>query len=361
MRVYQRNKRWWVDFSYNGRRYRKAAGRTKREALLKLGKIVERLKEEANGTPVIAPRSFSQYAEEYLEYSKAEKAPSTYKRELCKMGFLCRIFGDRRLRDIRTVDIEHYKQARISKAAPATVNREIALIKHMFTKAVDWNYADHNPAQRVKLFKEPSGRIRYLSLEERRLLLDECEGILKAVVMTALETGMRKGELQTLPWRNVDFERRTIKVEHTKNNEARILPMSNTLKPALETLYLQRTGALVFSKDDGKPYGNWRKAFEKAAKRAGIADFRFHDLRHTFASYMIMYGKVDIHTLQILMGHKTIQMTMRYSHLSQAHLLEAVNRLGTNLAQIEAEAEGNLVSDEFTNAPVAQLDRASDF
>lgn len=193
MRIYQRNKRWWVERSYNPKRYRRSAGRTKREALSKLGKIAQRIKEEEeNGTPATAPRSFSEYAKEYLIYSKAEKAESSYKREHCKMGFLCKVFGNKKLGDIRTVDIERYKQSRIPKAAPATVNRELALIKHVFTKP------------------------------------------------------------------------------------------------------------------DGRPYGNWRNAFDKAVKRAGIEDFRFHDLRHTFASYMVMYGKVDIRTLQVLMGHKTI-------------------------------------------------------
>jgi integrase len=337
MRIYQRNKRWWVDFSYNGKRYRRSAGRTRREALSKLGKIAQRIKEEEeNGTPATAPRSFSEYAKEYLIYSKAEKAESSHKREHCKMGFLCKVFGNKKLGDIRTVDIERYKQSRIPKAAPATVNRELALIKHMFTKAIDWGYVKDNPASRVKLLKEPPGRLRYLSLEERRLLLEECSGILKAVVITALETGMRKGELQSLLWNNIDFDRRTIKVIKTKNNELRILPISDTLKPMLETLYLQRIGTHVFTKPDGRPYGNWRNAFDKAVKRAGVEDFRFHDLRHTFASYMVMYGKVDIRTLQVLMGHKSITMTMRYAHLSQSHLLDAVNKVGTNMAQIES-------------------------
>jgi len=339
MRIYQRGKRWWVDFSYNGKRYRRSAGRTKREALSKLGMIAERIKEEeADGIPAMAPRSFTEYAKEYLTYSKANKAESTHLRELCKMGFLCKVFGDKKLSDIRTVEIERYKQSRIQEGrAPRTINTELALLKHMFTKAMDWDYVRVNPAKRVKLLKEPPGRLRYLSLEERRLLLEECSGFLKAVVITALETGMRKGELQSLQWNDIDLDQRTIKLVKTKNNQSRILPVSDTLKPVLETLYLQRIGSHVFTKPNGKPYGNWRKAFDTAVKQTGIEDFSFHDLRHTFASYMVMYGNVRIRTLQVLMGHKTIQMTMRYAHLSQSHLIDAVNRVGTNMAQIEAE------------------------
>lgn len=361
MRVYERLGRWYVDFSYNGKRYRKSAGWTKREALLKLGKIVERLKEEtASVVPVSAPRTFSEYATEYLALSKAEKAPSTFHRESCKMRFLVKIFAERQLDAITAVDIEQHKQARLTKAKPATVNRELALLKHMFTKMVDWGYVRENPAKRVKLLKEPPGRIRYLSHEERRLLLEECEVMLKAVVLTALETGMRKGELQNLTWKDVDLERRTITVVKTKNNESRVLPISDTLLLTLQKLYIDRRSRCVFAKDDGTPYGNWRSPFERALKRAGIEDFRFHDLRHTFASYLVMAG-VDIRTVQVLMGHKTIQMTMRYSHLSQAHLLDAVNRVGTKMAQFEAETIDNLTSDVSTHAPVAQKDRASDF
>lgn len=191
-----------------------------------------------------------------------------------------------------------------------------------------------NPARTVKLFKEPLGRLRYLLPEERELLLQECSGMLRTIVITALETGMRKGEIQNLTWKDVDFKRRTITLTQTKNAEIRTIPISDTLLPVLQRLYVERRGPRVFSKPDGGPYGNWRRSFESACNRAGIEDFRFHDLRHTFASYLVMSG-VDIRTVQELMGHKDIKMTMRYSHLSKAHLLEAVNRVGTNVAHFD--------------------------
>ncbi len=361
MRVYERDKRWYVDFSYNGKRYRKAAGRTKRDALLKLGKIVERFKEEeTQGTSAHAPRTFFEYAQEYLAFSKVEKAPSNFQRESYKTRSLLKVFGGIELKDITPVYIEQYKQALSAKSKPATVNRQLALLKHMLTKAVDWGYLKENPSRSVKLLKEPPGRIRFLSLEERRLLLDECEGILKDIVLTALETGMRNGEIQNLFWSDVDLERRTITVIRTKNNESRILPISNRLLPSLEQLYIQRQGIRVFSKQDGTPYGNWRKAYEQALKRTGIKDFRFHDLRHTFASYLVMAG-VDIRTVQVLMGHKTIQMTMRYSHLSQSHLLDAVNRVGTNVAHFEASVHDNLTNDVVSRRVVSSVGRAPDF
>ncbi|MBD3285296.1 tyrosine-type recombinase/integrase [candidate division WOR-3 bacterium] len=345
MRVYQRGKRWGIDFSYNGKRVRRLVADTKREALLKLGMIVERIKaEETNGIPASAPRSFDEFAKEYLDFLKAEMTPENYQRESYKVNTLVKSFRDSTLDGITTIQIEQFKLSRRKKVKPASVNREIALLKRMFSRAKDWGYTDKNPASKVKLFKEPPGRIRYLTIEERRLLLEECEGMLFAIVLTALETGMRKGELQRLTWDVVDFDRRNIKVLMSKNNESRILPISDLLVPVLQKLYIARRGAYVFSKPDGSPYGNWRKAFETAKQKAGIKDFRFHDLRHTFASYLVMAG-VDIRTVQVLMGHKTIRMTMRYSHLSQAHLLDAVNKVGTNLAQFETTQFDNPLSD----------------
>ena len=344
MRVYQRNGRWWVDFSYNGKRYRKSAGRTKREALLKLGKIVERIKaEETGGIAASAPKTFIEFSQEYQTFIKAEMVPENYLRVSYKVGTIVKYFGNETLDAITTIMIEQYKLQRRSEVKPASVNREIALLKRMFSRAIDWGYASKNPVRKVKLFKEPPGRIRYLTLEERRLLLDECQGILKAIVLTALETGMRKGELQRLTWDAIDFERRTIKVIEAKNNESRILPVSDTLLPVLENLYIERRGEYVFSKPVGSIYGNWRRSFDTALKRVDIKDFRFHDLRHTFASYLVMAG-VDIRTVQVLMGHKTIQMTMRYSHLSQSHLLDAVNKVGTNMAQFSLKPFDSVLS-----------------
>lgn len=345
MRVYQRGKRWGVDFSYDGKRIRRLVADTKREALLKLGKIVERIKaEEAGGIPASASRTFVEFAKEYLDFLKAEMTTANFQRESYKVKTLVEAFGNSTLDSITTIQIEQYKLQRRTKVKPASVNREIELLKRMFSRAIDWGYTNRNPARKVKLFKEPPGRIRYLTVEERRLLLEECQGMLKAIVLTALETGMRKGELQRLTWDVIDFERRTIKVIMAKNNESRILPISDILMPVLQNLYIKRRGEFVFSKPNGSPYGNWRKAFETAKEKTGIKDFRFHDLRHTFASYLVMAG-VDIRTVQVLMGHKTIQMTMRYAHLSQSHLLDAVNKVGTNLAQFGATPFDNLLSD----------------
>lgn len=137
MRVYQRNKRWYVERSYNPKRYRKSAGRTKAEALLKLGEIQRRIdQEEKQGIPADAPRSFSELAKEYLEYAKCNKASSSYRRDKTSMKHLLQAFGKLKLSSIQAKHIEQYKRRRRDKVSPASVNRELALLKHMFHKAV---------------------------------------------------------------------------------------------------------------------------------------------------------------------------------------------------------------------------------
>jgi integrase len=275
------------------------------------------------------------------------------------MKHLLQAFGELKLSSIQAKLIERYKRRRREEVSAASVNRELVLFKHMFHKAVDWQYMNMNPAQTVKLLKEPQGRLRYLLPEEREFLLQECSGMLRAIVITALETGMRKSELLNLTWKDVDLIRRTITVTRTKNNEIRVLPISDTLQPILERLYRERRGLYVFAKEDGSSYGNWRGSFESACDRAGIEDLRFHDLRHTFASYLVMAG-VDIRTVQELMGHKDIKMTMRYSHLSKAHLLEAVNKIGTKLAHFGFDTLENLTSDVETNRRRSSVGRAAE-
>lgn len=153
-------------------------------------------------------------------------------------------------------------------------------LKHMMNKAVEWNYISANPARKIKRLKTPPPPTRFLSFEERDRLLLECSAnpMLWAIVFTALETGMRRGELMGLTWKDINFERRSILLMRTKNNEQRVIPISDRLLPVLERLNFERKGQTVFCKPDGKPYGNWRKAFETACKRAGVDDFRFHDL-----------------------------------------------------------------------------------
>ena len=280
-------------------------------------------------TPALQRESlrFSELLEEYLQWSEVHKRPSSYKRDQTAARRLLREFGQTSISAITQKMVEDFQSQRAQEVKPATVNRSMETLSHLFTKAIDWGYVQINPTQRVKQLETPPGRIRYLSLEERDRLLVECAPnlMLYAVVVTALETGMRRGELRGLKWEDVSFETRTIYLHRTKNNTARAVPISDRLLVLLQTLHSQRVGEFVFSKLDGKPYGDWKRSFATACRRAGVKGFRFHDLRHTFASYLVM-GGVDIRTVQELLGHQDIKMTVRYCQLSQQHLFDAVNK-----------------------------------
>jgi len=155
---------------------------------------------------------------------------------------------------------------------------------------------------------------------------------------------MRKAEILNLRWKNADLEHRMIILKETKNNEVRILPINETLYGVLKALPSRNNNEWIFPGKHGKPIGSVKIAFKTALRKSEIKNLRFHDLRHTFASYLVMAG-VNLRTVQQLLGYKDIKMTMRYSHLSKEHVKEAVERLssiilqvGTNMAHMNNES-----------------------
>ena len=227
--------------------------------------------------------------------------------------------------------IEKYKLTRKEeKAEPATINRELGCLRHMFNMAIKWKKAQVNPVREVKFLKEPKEKDRILSEEEEARLLEAVRTGHKAkhlepIIATALHTGMRKGEILNLKWSNVDFRNGLIIVEGTKNGEIRKIPMNKKLTQTLEGAKKVSKGDYVFS-ENGKPYRDVKTGWWTALENAGIENFTFHGLRHTFGSRLGMAG-IDIRTIQELMGHKDIKMTMRYSHPTPEHKKRAVEVL----------------------------------
>ena len=227
--------------------------------------------------------------------------------------------------------------------SPATVNRHLAALSHAFTVAVkEWGWVEANPLAKVSKPKEPRGRVRFLSDDERERLLQACRASaspdLYPAVILALSTGARQQEILGLHWPQVDLARRVATLHETKNGELRVLPLAG---PALELL---RERAKVRRLDtdlvfpgrarrpgpDGKPKPpapvDLRTPFETALNRAAIEDFRWHDLRHTAASYLAMNGASLAEIAEVL-GHKTLSMVKRYAHLSEAHTASVVERM----------------------------------
>lgn len=215
----------------------------------------------------------------------------------------------------------------------ATVNRYLAVLSHLFTMTIkEWGWVEDNPLRKVTKPKEPRGRVRFLSDEERSRLLAECRvsesQYLYTAVVLALSTGGRRMEIMGLSWKDVDFERGAITLHETKNGERRVLPLAgHALELMKQHAKIRHVNCdLVFPGKSFKAPVDLRTPFENALKRAEIADFRWHDLRHSCASYLAMNGASLAEIAEIL-GHKTLQMVKRYAHLSEAHTSKVVAKM----------------------------------
>ncbi len=234
--------------------------------------------------------------------------------------------GSRTLRSIQPADIEAYVAERAKKVKPATVNRELAFLKTLYSDAVSNGKTEANPVKRVKLFKENNARVRYLTDEEERRLYEQLPGRYDLLVRFAFNTGLRQSEQFGLLWENVDFDNGVITITQSKHGEARKVPLNGEARKVLNLL--RAVGptpgkARIFPVN---AHNFYNRIFKPALERAKIDNFVWHDLRHTFGSRLAMKG-VPILTIKELMGHKTLTMTLRYAHLAPGHLRDAVEKL----------------------------------
>ena len=205
---------------------------------------------------------------------------------------------------------------------------------------------DSQEVRRAKLLEENNRRLRYLSKEECRQLINACDSHLSPMVICALNTGMRKGEILGLTWDDIDLVNGFILLPITKNGDRREIPINTTLRATLEELARgtrERPRRIdipyvFYDPRTCTKYGNVQKSFNSALRRAKIRDFRFHDLRHCFASQLVMLG-IDITTVKELLGHKTLTMTLRYAHLAPSHKVKAVDVLDKNMNDLTPSAQ----------------------
>ena len=271
---------------------------------------------------------FRDMAKLYLEeHAKVNKR--TWKTDKERLARLIERFGDSRLSEITRQDVERFRAMLAQDLSKATVNRYMALLKTVFNKGIEWGKTKHNPVSGIKAFKE-AHRIRYLKDEEEESLRAAFPARHWPWVEIALHTGMRRGEQFNLRWENVNFQTRTLTIPRSKHGEVRHIRMNDRVVEILRSLPSRLHKQYVFPSANGRTpvdANNFiHRVFAPALRKAKIANFRWHDLRHTFASRLVMDG-VDIRTVQELMGHKTITMTMKYSHLSPGHQMDAVQRL----------------------------------
>ncbi len=346
---------WWIryaDASSNLRREkvgtRSAATQLyqKRKTQVRQG---EKLPENFRAKAVV----FLQLAQNALNYSKAHKR--SYKDDECRMAKIMEHFGDMVADRVRPQDIEDWLECHDGWAT-ATKNRYLALIKLTYRLAERNGWIKLNPARLVRMQKENNQRVRYLNQHAPsptnvgylQMCNDE-ESRLVAVIQSnysfhlpefeiALHTGMRRSEQYSTEWSSVNFERKVLTIPRSKHGETRHIPLNSVVLAAFKSLLPNMgTSNLVFLNQDGHGslQGN-KHWFEDAVREAGVRDFTWHDLRHTFASRLVMAGE-GLRMVQEVMGHRSITTTCRYAHLAPAQQLAAVEKLvdfnsRTNLA-----------------------------
>jgi len=333
MGIFQRNGHYYIDYYLpNEKRKRESIGVSKKLAEAVLSKRILQLKEnkflDIKRDLKIKFRAFS---EEYMRIHVKQNNQGWKRSVLPNMKALNKFFAGKYLYEITPILVEKFKVERCKTVSPATTNRCLALLKTMFNKAIVWGrFNGLNPVKNVDFFKENNIRVRYLEKEQIAKLLESYGEPLRSIMIVALNTGMRKNEIFHLKWQDIDFNREVIYIVKTKNGDMRELPMNKAVKTTLMKVLKQSDTPYIFPNKDGKPLSNIRKSFSTALQRSGISDFRFHDLRHTFASQLSMSG-VDLHIIMELMGHKSLKMTLRYAHLSPGHKKIAVDTLARQM------------------------------
>lgn len=323
---------WWICYyDHIGRKHREKAGT--KSAAIKLYRKRKQQALEGKKLPENLRRpcvSFADLAKDALAYSKAHKL--SYGADVIRMKRILDWFGDRPADSITAQDIEQRLAvtAQQKSWAAATINRYRALLSLIYSLGIRNTKVSENPARLVKHRTENNARIRFLSPEEeiriRAVIQAVCPDHLSEFEI-ALNTGLRLGELYNLTWENVSLSRRLLTVPRSKNGEIRHVPLNKPALDALQLLHKQRDAS-------GPVFLNWcderltgpRYWFEPVLKMAKVRNFTWHCLRHTFASRLVMNGE-NLRTVQELMGHKQISMTVRYSHLAPQHQLAAVERL----------------------------------
>lgn len=327
MGVFKRGKTFWIDYFDKDRcriqESSRSAIRRDAEQLLAL-----RRSEVLRGLykrPVKI--SFGEFSKRYMEHAKANKR--SWLRDEQMLGQLTAYFGgERPLTAISPVDIEGYKLHRRTQVSGSTTNRELALLKRMFNLAIDWDlFVERNPVCRVNFFKEFNIHRRILSVEDEERLLRNASPFLQDLITFGLNTGLRVGEIFSLQWSHVDFDNGILNVFAPKTGKTRPVPINSESRRVLEAWALGRKNDFVFyNHDTGKPFVDLKAGFALACRKAAISGVSWHTLRHTFASRLVERG-VDIVTVQQLLGHSTVTVTMRYTHTNLDSKRSAVAKL----------------------------------
>ncbi len=278
---------------------------------------------------------FDDFVEEFLRnYVYLENRRPKNREGLLRK--IAKFFTGKYLNQIDTRLIRQYLTQLMEVSKPGTVNRHLTLLRCFFNRAIDWKAMDGvNPTNGIKKLPEDNERCRWLTDKEKAFLLSHCHGMTLAIVMTALQTGLRWNEIMNLKWSHspksnyVDFGKDIIVIHSTwsKVKKSRFIPLSYALRCELLALKTTSHNEYIFANPKtGKPFNNIRKSFLSAVRKAELNGLKFHDLRHVFATQLVSKG-VDLYVVQQLLGHSSPKMTQRYAHIQPDHFKSAIQEI----------------------------------
>jgi integrase len=313
------------------RRWKSTRTKLKSEALAFLSEFKDEIKTQTQNIKL------SKFTEEFLDYAKAiyaDKTIAIYRRMLKDFREIC---GDRMLCSYSIRHLDRYKATRAKSVAPTSVNIELRALSACFNTAVRWKYLAENPFSGMKKLPVPEKIPNYINKEQFELLVNDAKGWLKDIIIFGVLTGLRRGEILNLRYRDVDLEKRLIYVVsnqnfQTKHGKRRIVPMNDLVWKFLsdKTEKNNNEDGYIFTlKNSDLPIeGNYAtKKFRELVRRLGLdKSIHFHSLRHTFATWLVKAG-VSIYEVQKLLGHSNVTVTQVYSHLASDELHSAVARL----------------------------------
>lgn len=337
---------WWICYAdASGKKRREKAGTKAVARKLYMKRKQEALEGRKLPENLRARKiTFGELLDAAKEHSKRGVPKGSKKRYTCRIELLRNAFG--------TIPADEIKPEMLSRWLsdaqnehewrPATANRYKAFISLAFRLGMENGRCQSNPARLVKRLREHNERTRFLSTDEEkrlRAVIERDHPMHMPEIEIALHTGIRSGEQYRLLWSDVDLQAHQLTLRETKNGTTRHVPLNTVASGAFQTLWERSQGeGRVFMGEHGLPLARPRYWWEAALETAKLKDFHWHDLRHTFASKCIMAG-VDLRTLQQLLGHKTLQMVVRYTHLSQSHELAAVERLCETVVRTEKRSD----------------------
>ena len=336
MRLYKRGRLWWCEFRVNKVRYQYSC-KTDNYNLaneLAAARYADVLRENANLPKKLNKQLF--LSDVWKQYQKnLSNSKETIRSKVLSAKHFLPVFGDKDIKFItknQIIDYQYKRKLETLSLHPGkreqevsfrSVNIEITTLHHFFNWCIDRGYLDKNPAAGIKKLNELS-RLKTLSDSDiQKLIAGATNKLTRDLITFLIYTGCRKGEALNLKWDDVDLQNDVIAIKGTKTKYDRYIPISGALKKVLEGI--KRKSIYVFNYR-GRKLSNFRESFKTACKRAGLNGLRVHDLRHVFASKMVMSG-TSLYITGELLGHRTPQMTMRYAHLAPYTLKKAVDEV----------------------------------